>query len=80
MDRKRGVKRHKRRRAEAEQGLSKHKRLHELLGQLGNNQISVKTFLNLMNEAGLIVADIDSYCRVEGRWISPEAYLRRCAS
>jgi hypothetical protein len=48
--------------------LPKHKRLHELLGQLGNGQISLETFWKQMNKAGLSDTDIDDYCDHYARW------------
>jgi hypothetical protein len=53
------------------------KRLHELLGQLGNNQITVATFWALMAKSGLSNVDIDTYCAEHGGWISSHDYVQR---
>jgi hypothetical protein len=56
-------------------GLSKDKRLHELLGRLGNAQIRLETFWKLMKEAGLSDADVEDYCDQHARWI-PDPEVR----
>jgi hypothetical protein len=66
------MKRQERRRMEIVD-LSKHERLHELLGALDNSQISVETFRKLMVQSGLTDDDIDSYCRNHGGWSPPSA-------
>ena len=47
--------------------LSKHERLHELLGQFGEGNIDAQQFAKLMAEHGLTAEDIDLYC--EGKTI-----------
>ncbi len=61
----------RRRRAADTVDLSKHQRLHEILGLLGNSRISVETFLRLMAQHHLTDDDIDAFCKIEGRWTPP---------
>ena len=66
-----------RRRVGAALIVSKYARLHELLGLLGNDQITLEVFWPLMNAAGLTNDDIDRYCQQFGGWTPPPGWEGR---